>query len=293
MKTLIGISILPGSFVLLFILASCTTFKHGWDYPESQMIGIDPGRAMAEAHRLEHLAASAEEVQSLIAAFQKIEKVDPANYYALWKIGNYHILMGAAHSEKVKDKKFHYREAVKYCEKAMYTNEAFREAIKDGASITEASEILTLAEIDAMGYWYTARFYYFSECLHPLGRLFNTRIVIENNQMIEHIDRLDPSWAGGGNYFSRGLYYISVPERFGGSKQKAGEEFSMAIEAGPDYLVNRWGRAKYLYDLIGDTEGFYSDLKWVISQDPQQAGNPYPWNVYFQEDAKKLLAESQ
>ena len=67
----------------------------------------------------------------------------------------------------------------------------------------------------------------------------------------------------------------------------------MAIEAGPDYLVNRWGRAKYLYDLIGDTEGFYSDLKWVISQDPQQAGNPYPWNVYFQEDAKKLLAESQ
>ncbi|MFO7614442.1 MAG: TRAP transporter TatT component family protein [Bacteroidales bacterium] len=286
-------SIHASRVALLLFLSSCTTFQHGWDSRETKVIGTDPGQAMAEAQQLEHIAATAEEVQSLISAFRRIEKVDPANYHALWKIGNYHILMGAAHSEKVKDKKFHYREAVKYCEKAMYTNKAFREAIKDGASITEASEMLTLAEIDAMGYWYTARFYYFSECLRPLGRLFNTRIVIENNEMIEQIDRLDPSWAGGGNYFARGLYFIAVPERFGGSKKKADEEFSMAIEAGPDYLVNRWGRAKYLYDLVGDTAGFYSDLEWVISQDPHRAGNPYPWNVYFQEDAKKLLAESQ
>jgi hypothetical protein len=142
-----------------------------------------------------------------------------------------------------------------------------------------------------MGYWYTARFYYFSECLRPLGRVFNTKIVIENNKIIEQIDNLDPNWAGGGNYFSRGLYYISIPERFGGSKERATKEFGQAVEVGPEYLVNRWGRAKYLYQLVGDEKGFISDLEWVLKQDPHDAGNPYPWNVYFQQDASKLLAE--
>jgi tetratricopeptide (TPR) repeat protein len=229
----------------------------------------------------------------LINIFKQVEKADPDNYYALWKIGNYHILMGAAHAEKRKEKKYHYREAVKYCERAMYTNEDFKHSILEGADITEASNNLTLNEIDAMGYWYTARFYYFSECLRPLGRVINTRIVIDNNKMIEQIDQLDPNWAGGGNYFSRGLYYIAVPERFGGSKQRAGEEFGTAIEVGPDYLVNRWGRAKYLYQLVGDEEGFITDLEWVLEQDPHQAGNPYPWNVYFQENARELLADHQ
>jgi hypothetical protein len=111
--------------------------------------------------------------------------------------------------------------------------------------------------------------------------------------MIERIDELDRNWAGGGNYFSRGLYYISIPEKFGGSKQRSDDEFTTAIEVGPDYLVNRWGRAKYLYSLVGDEEGYITDLEWVISQDPHEAGNPYPWNVYFQEDARKMLADSK
>ena len=67
----------------------------------------------------------------------------------------------------------------------------------------------------------------------------------------------------------------------------------MAVEICPDFLVNRWGRAKYLYQLIGNDEGFTTDLQWVISQDPHKGGNPSRWNVYFQEDAKKILAGSK
>jgi len=288
----LNISVMVGSITLACFLVSCTTFKHSWNEP-SMMIGTDPLQAIGKAQQMESVAASADEVKSLIEAYKDIERADPKNYAALWKIGNYHILMGAAYSAKKKDKKYHYREAVKYCEKAMFTNAEFRDEISNGADITEASAKLTKAEIDAMGYWYTARFYYFSECLRPLGRVLNTRIIIENNKIIEQIDKLDPSWAGGGNYFARGLYYIAVPERFGGSKQRSDEEFSKAVEIGPDFLVNRWGRAKYLYHLIGDDEGYNTDLQWVISQDPHKGRNPYPWNVYFQEDAKKMLAESK
>lgn len=272
-------------------LTSCATFEPGWTTTEIKESNVETEQLLAESHALENNAASAEEVELLIETFKDVVKADPQNYYALWKIGNYHILMGAAYAEKKKDKKYHYKEAIKYCEKAMATNTTFKTEVLNGKDITEAIDKLTIEQIDAMGYWYTARFYYFSECLAPLGRVMNTRIVIDNNKMIERIDEIDRKWAGGGNYFSRGLYYIAIPEKFGGSKERADQEFSEAVQIGPNYLVNRWGRAKYLYQLIGDQENFITDLEWVVSQDPHEADNPYPWNVYFQEDAKQMLAD--
>lgn len=281
------------SILSIIFICSCATFQPGWNTLELQESSVPPEEIFAKADQIEKNADTAEEVEQLIETYKEVLKSDPLNYYALWKIGNYHILMGAAYSEKRKDKKYHYREAIRFCEKAMAINTTFKTEVLNGVKITDALETLTLSEIDAMGYWYTARFYYFIECLKPLGRVINTGIVINNNKMIERIDELNPGWAGGGNYFSRGLYYIAVPEKFGGSKQRASDEFSEAIQIGPTYIVNRWGRAKYLYDLIGDKEGFKTDLEWVIRQDPHDAGNPYPWNVYFQEDARKLLADYQ
>lgn len=279
--------------LIIGLLCSCASFKPGWNEMAEKSSSSNVKELLEKAFQLEYDASTKEDVLAIIGAYQDVEKADPANYHALWKIGNYYILMGAAHADKTKEKKKYYRQAIKYCEKAMYTNDDFIAEIDKGAEITEASEVLTINEVNAMGYWYTARFYYFKECIKPLGRLFNTKIIIENNKMIDDIDKLDPDWAGGGNYFSRALYYIAVPEKFGGSKEKAAEEFQHAIEAGPEYLVNRWGRAKYLYDLLGDEEALKEDLEWVIAQDPYKAGNPHAWNVYFQEDAKKLLAEKQ
>jgi hypothetical protein len=280
-------------FILILGLASCASFNPGWNYTVEKDGETDSYVLLNEAFQIEENAGSAEEVEALIDKLKEAEKADPDNYLTLWKIGNYHILMGAAYAEKRKDKKYHYREAIKYCEKAMCTNETFNAEVTGGVELTDAIGKLTLNEIDAMGYWYTARFYYFAEVLRPMGRVINTRIVIDNNKMIERIDELDRTWAGGGNYFSRGLYYISIPKKFGGSRERSNDEFATAIEVGPDYLVNRWGRAKYLYQLTGDQAGFITDLEWVIEQDPHEAGNPYPWNVYFQEDARKMLADSE
>lgn len=278
-----------GLGVMILTIESCVSFKSGC-YEFNEKISSDNiDKLLNEAHKIEATASSAGEVLKLIDAFKKIENADPYHYYALWKIGNYNILMGAAYSEKIKDKKFYYREAIKYCEKAMCTNQAFSSEIKEEKGITDACNKLTIDEIDAMGYWYTARFYYFKECMRPVGRIINTRIPIKNDMMIERIDELDPNWAGGGNYFSRALYYLSVPEKFGGSKQRAKDEFNKAVEVGPNYLVNRWGRAKYFYHLMGNMEAYKSDLEWVVAQNPNEAANTYPWNVYFQRDAQKML----
>ncbi|MFW5793170.1 MAG: TRAP transporter TatT component family protein [Bacteroidota bacterium] len=270
-------------------LYSCTSFNHGWDSLVEKQSNENPDVIFERAMQLEKTASDAKDIELLLMTLKDVEKADPGYYNALWRIGNYHILMGAAFSKNKKEQKYHYREAVKYCEKAMFTNNRFKSEVLKDVDIIEAAKYLTEKEIDAMGYWYTARFYYFKDCLSPIGRAFNTKIVIENNKIIELIDSIDPNWAGGGNYFSRALYYIALPERFGGSKERAADEFKKAIEVGPNYLVNRWGRAKYLYSVTNNMEGFVSDLEWVINQDPHKADNPYPWNVYFQNDAEKML----
>lgn len=282
------------AFIFIFSMltfSSCVSFKPGYvdkNLPEIKNNYV----TLEQIKELEEKADTKQQIDLLIEKYLSLSKQEGYKYFGLWKAGNYHILMGAAWSDSKSEKKKHFKEAIKLCEAAMSTNPAFMDLINSGEDIITASKKLTNNEIDAMGYWYTARFYYFKECLAPMGRIINTKIVIENNEMIEMIDLLDPNWAGGGNYFSRGLYYIAVPERFGGSKAIAEEEFNKAVEVGPDFLVNRWGRAKYLYELTGNTEGYLEDLNWVVSQDPHKCGNTYPWNIYFQQDAKKLLSDN-
>lgn len=243
-----------------------------------------------EALTLEQSAASREQVLELISKFKKATGLYNENYPALWRAGNYHMLMGAAYAENKKERKYHYLQAIKYCEKAMMVSPVFRQKVERGRKIWDAVDQLDMPFIDAMGYWYTARFYYFKECLGPLGRLFNVKLVLQNQAVINRINVLNPDWAGGGNHMSRGIFYIAAPERFGGSKIKAAEEFEKAIAAGPNHLVNRWGRAKYLYSLTGNKEGYRTDLEWVLAQDPHSAPNTYPWNIYFQNQARAMLA---
>ena len=242
-----------------------------------------------KAENLEKTAAERESVLQLIDVYAQISKLEPHNYKALWKTGNYHILMGAAYALNKAEKKKHYNETIKYCEKAMMLHQGFRQKVEKGAAIWEAIDQLDVNYTDAMGYWYTARFYYFKECLSAIGRMFNTKMVLNNNPVIARIDKLDPNWAGGGNFLSRAIYFIAVPEKFGGSKIKAADELEKAIKAGPDYLVNRWGRARYLHSLTGNKNGYVEDLNWVLAQDPKNSGNTYPWNVYFQRQSEEML----
>ena len=287
MKNSIKLQLISSTIILL--LCSCASFEPGWNNLSKKTSFKDLNQLTERAQKLELSSSSSDEIKLLIDAYLEIEKVDPNNYFGLWKIGNYYMLMGAAHSTKTKEKKFYYSEAIKYFEKAMYTNVDFTHEISEGKGVADACKKLTINEVDAMGFWYTARFYYFKECLNPIAKLLNTSIVLDNKKVIEHIDKLDPNWAGGGNYFSRALYYIATPEKFGGSKEKAKEEFSSAIKVGPNYIVNRWGRAKYLYSLTNDLDAFKADMKWVTEQDPHKGSNPYAWNVYFQNDAANEL----
>ena len=67
------------------------------------------------------------------------------------------------------------------------------------------------------------------------------------------------------------------------------EAFKKAVEAGPNWLYIRWGRAKLLHVKKKDKISFKKDMQWVISRDPRMVDSPYPWNVYFQREAREML----
>lgn len=50
---------------------------------------------LATAKKIELTADTKEEVEELIVAYEAVLEKDPDNIYALWKVGNYNILMGA------------------------------------------------------------------------------------------------------------------------------------------------------------------------------------------------------
>lgn len=240
---------------------------------------------------LEKRAGTKEEIQEMISFFEAAVHEENDNLLALWKQGQYYLLLGAAHSFTKKEKRENYKKSIAYCERAMFKSIEFRDLVKENGKIWEHVHVLGKEYVDAMGFWYTARCYYFKECLSVVGRILNVSMMINNEPIIARIDELNPAWEGGGNNLSRAIYLIALPKKFGGSKIKAKEEFSKAIEMGPNYLMHRWGRAKYLSSLTGDKEKYIEDLHWVLNQDPRKCGNPYPWNIYFQNEAQKMLAQ--
>jgi hypothetical protein len=98
--------------IIGILLNACVTFEKGWNTSIPAESDENPEQIAEKVAQLESEAGSAESVEVLLNTLKELEKADPANYLALWKIGNYNILMGAAYSDKKRDKRKHYREAI-------------------------------------------------------------------------------------------------------------------------------------------------------------------------------------
>jgi hypothetical protein len=144
-----------------------------------------------------------------------------------------------------------------------------------------------------MYYWYAAKGNYFTECMNFLEKILNIRNTGETKKMIDRMIAIDPAWGGGHPYFSLAAYYAALPSFMGGDLKKASEYFNKADEAGTGWLYVRFYRAKILHAKTKDREAFRKDLEWVLAQDPHKALSPYPWNVYFQREAKKMLGQNK
>lgn len=284
---------LRGSTALLCgaaFLAGCMSWKTSYPAihePDPTAAGGLPAR-LAEADRLAGAAGDRESLQAAVAAYEEVLEVDGANFHALSELGHLYVLLGAAYGKDSGEKGRFYRQASDYNARAMYTNPEFRKLVDGGATLAEASRVLDEREMDAMGFWCQALFYYYKERLGALGRILNFKWILAAQTVLARMAEVDPDWQRGGLTFSNGIIYIALPKAAGGDKAKAKECVDGAVAKHPDVIRNRWGRAKYYYTVMGNKEAFRKDLEWVLKQDPRGWG-PYAWNVYFQDDAKRML----
>ena len=244
---------------------------------------------LKEAGILADQADDREKLISAIEAYERVLLADPHNYQALCYLSTYHLLLGDGYSTRKSDKIRNFKAALGYSERAMYTNPAFKKLIDQGTPVWQAVDSLTIQEMESMLFWTTAVFYYYKEGLGVLGQIINYSWIKRARKVLEHMTEIDPDWNGGSIHFMWGVYYLSIPVSVGGDRELSAQYFQNAIETGPDWLLNRWGRAKYFHIKMDNPQQFKEDMEWVIAQDLQKVSGPYAWNVYFMQDARKML----
>ena len=274
-------------------LSGCVSWDPGWKGIKDAARKGDVSGLIVQANRQIADADSKEKLTDLIRTYEQVLEIEPANYEALWSLGRYYMLMGIAYSDSVKIKKEYYIKAIRYCERGMYTNSGFKKLVDGGATVWDASSALTIREIEVMHYWYSSLGNYFSECMNPVERILNVRMVGKNKKILDRIMAIDPTWDGGHPYTAMASYYAVLPSFMGGDLKKSSEYYNKATEAGAGYLNARFFRAKFLHAKTGDREAFRKDLEWVLAQDPHKVLTSYPWSVYYQREAKKMLGQNK
>ncbi|MDF7822434.1 TRAP transporter TatT component family protein [Pontiellaceae bacterium B12227] len=277
----------------IFPLSICILLTGCISMPDPELISSsgsnDDHVSMREEALMELSKAESEE-----AVFQSIESLealllsDAEDFDVLVRLSNLYIFKGATLEKKVRSKRAAFVQALYYCEAAMMTSPAFRQKIESGAEIWEAASVLDEPFVPAMSFWATALFYQFDECMNKLFKPFNLRWIQRAEEVLSNAYQLDPDWGGGQLHFTYGIYYL-MPKIAGGDLDKSKDYFQKAIEAGPQWMLNRWGRARYLYAVTGNKDGQLEDFAWVLAQDPYQLEGPVFWNLYCQEDAKHWI----
>jgi len=274
----------------LFFLSSCMRWEEGWkQFKEPTKTG-DVTEQVEKAKQQFEEAETKEDVLEFIKTAESILEIDPYNYEALRGLGGWYYVFASLYTDNEEEKKKYYLDSIRYCEQGMYTNPQFRDLVDKGEQLWDACRVLSKREMPFMYYWYTSCGGYWLECLNPISRMIQLIHAGRTKKVLARMMEIDPAWAGGHPYCASALGYAALPRLLGGDLEKAEEFFDKAIEAGPNWLYIKFARATVLYTKTKDKEAFKRDLEWVLAQDPHKADSPYPANVWFQAEAKEMLA---
>lgn len=271
-------------------LAGCMSWNPGWELPVAPPSGGDAAGLLSSATRQFDSAHDAAGVRAAVDTMNRALDSDPSSRAILERLAEAQILYGAAYASGKAEKGEWYRAGIQSAERAMATNREFRRRVESGQSIGEAAEALGPDEMRPMLFWVTGVSYYFKECLGGAGRAVYFRWMLRTREVMERMYEIDPEFENGTVLFSLAIYHIAAPPGAGRDMALSADYLERAIAAGPESLLPRWGRAKYYYSRTGDDAAFRSDLEWVLSRDPHTASSSYAWNVYFQSDAREMLA---
>ncbi|MFZ2490230.1 MAG: TRAP transporter TatT component family protein [Thermoanaerobaculia bacterium] len=276
-------------------LTSCMSWTPGWKPAPIASPVTEEGSAVsvAEGDALVEKAGDAQSLRRAIAAYENVLASTPDDARLLGRLAETHVLYGAAYANDAREKGRWYRAGIRYAERAMATNEGFRSRIAADGSIGDAVSALTADEdeMHAMLLWVTGVSYYFKECTGPRALVY-FRWMLRTKEVMERMLALNPEFENGAVLFSLGIYHLALPPGAGRDMKRSEEFLTRAVAASGSSLLPRWGRAKYFHERTGNRAGFVEDLEWVLAQEPHATGSPYAWNVYFQRDAREMLAKT-
>lgn len=278
-------------FIFIFFFTGCISWNEGWKTKYQPTGQGDVKALLATASSFAETADTADKVKNVIAAYEKVIAVDPENYDALSRLGEFNHLYAYIYATEKDVKKEYYIKALQYCERAMYTNPEFRELIDKGESRQESFSTLTAREMHAVFYWYVAAGQYWTECLNPLSKLLNFNFARKGTNVLKKMNAIDPDWSFGLVHMAWGARHAILPGFMSGDVKKAADEFSRAINLGPDVIAHYYVRAKYLYVKTGNKEGFKKDLEYVIAADISKDKFNYAWSAGYKMKAKELLGQ--
>ena len=279
--------------VLVFSLISLAGCALKWESALREAQHNNPTQSskllLAKADQIYEQANDLESLSNSVDAYQKVLLYNPGDYEALVQLSNQYILTGTAYSKTRKEKSKNFQKGMRHAELAMYTNDQFKALVQGGNKPWEAVASLGKRETEAMFFWVTALQYEFKEGMNLAGKIRNVDWLRKGLMFLKQIEKVNPEFGGGAVEFAMGICYYVLPKGKGGSKLKGEAYLQQAVARGKNRLLPRWGRGKYFYKMTGNHEKSREDLSWVAAQNFEEFKDPYPWRVYFQKDARKLL----
>ena len=270
---------------LLFI--SCASRDSGWDKKTKSVVMSSQENAALKKEAMD-LWKKRVDQGSLEAALEKFERLHAANPKKLETLifltrGYY--FLADSHLQDVDKKKKTFERGASFGEKAMATNDNFKESVKSGNSVEESLDKLTKEEVPAI-YWTAANLGKWAKASGIAAALkYKTRI----KAMVSRVEKLMPDYFYGAPPRYWGGFYAIAPSFAGGDMKKSLIQFNKSLKVAPEYLGTKVLMADVYYTKVGDKKAFEQTLNEVLASKEDKHPELGPENTLEKVKAKKLL----
>jgi tetratricopeptide (TPR) repeat protein len=275
--------------VIACLVSGCMLWTPQWQQADSLMPDSDVSWLVEQAEDKTQTIADRRSMIEAIEAYETVLTSNPTHFETLTKLAKLYVLLGDAYTDGIPEKKAHYRRAMRYSEQALYTQPEFKGRILQGEATWDACRGVGPNGMNAMSTWNMAVLMMYRDCLGPTGRLLNYRWMQRVKQVLERMTRIDPTWGRGFLDVQWGLYYASTPEILGGDLVKSARHFDRAIDQSPEQHLNRWFRARYCYQALGDKQAFIADMQTVAGHPIDENREGGAWVAYCRRNAAESL----
>ena len=271
----------------LIFLVSCASRQAGWEKNGStvSLSSAEQTLLKQEAMKLWSQRSTRDSLEQALSKLELVHGANPSELETLNYLTRGYYFLADAHMDNGDEKKKTYEKAASFGEKAMATNQKFKESVSSGKAMEQSLGDLTEKEVPAM-YWTAASLGKWAKASGIAAQLkYKTRI----KALIERVEKLNPDFffAAPSRYW--GAFYAVAPAFAGGDLNKSREQFDKSLKMAPEYLGTKVLMAEVYWTKKGDKARFKKELEEVLASRFDQHKELGPENTMEKKKAQKLL----